>query len=113
MSYGKKTTLTAAGSPGSATATHDINVNGKIYAIKLDYTGLPATTDVTLSEGTTEVLSRANSNTDETFYPRLPATKADGSASTLTEVAPILAKLHVDVAGGDPDGTLVVTVFSE
>lgn len=105
--------LYAEGSAGSATASDTINVNGKIHAVELGYTGLPNTTDVVLSSGATEVLTRSNSSTDETFYPRVAATKADGSASTLTEVAPIVRKLSVELTGGDPDGELEVLIWVE
>lgn len=109
----KRQVFYAEGGSGSATASGTINVNGAIAAIELGYTGLPATTDVVLSSGATEVLTKSNSNTDETFYPRVAATKADGSASTLTEVSPVVRKLSVELTGGDPDGELEVLVWVE
>lgn len=109
----KRQVFYAEGSAGSATASGSINVNGSIHAVELGYTNLPNTTDVTLSSGATEVLSKSNSNADETFYPRVAATKADGSASTLTEVSPVVRKLSVELSGGDPDGELEVLVWTE
>lgn len=101
------------GDAGSATGSKKINVNGVIYAVELNYTNLPNTTDVELKSGATEVLTRSNSATDETFYPRVAASKPDGSASTLTEVGPAVRKLDVAIAQADPNGELEITLWVE
>lgn len=113
-------TLTAAGAEaGKATAEDTLELHGTraIYAIILDYTGLPATTDVVVTDGaesvSSNVLTQANSNTDKVYYPRAVAAKsADGSASTLTEACPVAESLKISVKEGDPGGTLAVTVIT-
>jgi hypothetical protein len=113
------TTLTAAGEAGSATATGVINLRGlqRVHAVLLKYTGLPATTDVSIVDGgsglNTQIV-QADSNTSKMYYPVVAASKgADGSASTLTEVAPLAESLKVSLAQGDPGGTLEVTAYFE
>ena len=130
-----QTTLTATGEAGSASAAGSIQLRGvcEVYAVALDYTSLPATADVTVTDGAGiggTVLSRSNSNTDATLYPRAAASKsadgsssstarspygtppqADGSASSLTEVVPVAETLSIAVAQGNPGGTLKVTAY--
>lgn len=112
-------TLTAAGEAGSATASGSLSLDGlkRVVAVGLDYTGLPATTDVTIVAAgplATGVLTRISTVTDAVFYPVVPASKAaDGSASALTEVSPVAERLTVTLAQGDPAGTLTVTVVTD
>lgn len=113
------TIITAAGAAGNATAEGVVNLRGiqRVHAILLKYTGLPATTDVSIVDGgnglNTEIV-QANSNTSKMYYPVVAASKgADGTASTLTEVPPLAESLKVSLAQGDPGGTLEVTVYCE
>jgi hypothetical protein len=112
-----QTTLTAAGEAGSASVAGSIQLRGvcEVYAVALNYTSLPATADVTITDGAGiggTILSRSNSNTDATLYPRAVASKsADGSASSLTEVVPVAEALSIAVAQGNPGGTLRVTAY--
>jgi hypothetical protein len=99
----------------SADATLELNDTCTIYAVRLTYTGLPGTTDLTLTDdyanGST-VLAVANSNTSKLFYARTPAQKAsDGTNSTLTEVAPVADRLRIQIAQGDPSGTVLVEAY--
>lgn len=110
--------LTPAGAAGSATASGEIHLHGyaKLYAIFIDYTSQPATTDVTITDSLIGTdLVQLNGNTDKQYYPRAAAAKsADGSASTLTEVLPIAERFQVAVAQGDPVANGVsVTVYYE
>jgi hypothetical protein len=120
MALRKKTeTLTATGEAGAATATGSINLLGvhRVHAVALKYAGLPATTDVSIVDGGSSLntpLVQANSNTSKMHYPVVAASKgADGTASTLTEVAPLAESLKVTLAQGDPGGTLEVTAYYE
>lgn len=113
-------TLTATGSAGSATAeaTFSFGAPWRVYALIFDYTGLPSSTDVTVTDGSetvqSTVLIESNTEADKVVYPRAAASKAaDGSASTLTEVLPVVESLKVTLTQGNPGGTLKVTVFCE
>lgn len=106
-----RVTVPVAGGAGVATGSGIANINGAIYAVRLDLTSQPGTADVTIAEGTTEILSRANSGADETYYPRVTAAKADGTASALTEVAPAVEKATITVAQGDAHASGVKAIF--
>jgi hypothetical protein len=113
------TTLTAAGNAGEAVAEGSVNLFGvsRVHAIALKYTGLPATTDVTIVDGGSSLstqLVQVNSNTSKMYYPVVVASKgADGSASTLTEIPPLAESLKVSLAQGNPGGTLEVVAYYE
>jgi hypothetical protein len=97
---------------GNASGHIAIDVGGAIHALKIDYTGTGATTDLTITGGSGKQLySKTNSNTDVTVYPRLPAQKADGTDSTLTEVAAVENRLNVAVAQGTAGGTVKIDVY--
>lgn len=110
------TTVETTGGAGAAAGEGFIQLTQQhaVLKVALDYTGEPATTDVTITDTATgeTILSRANSATDGVFYVRVPAAKSDGTASTLTEVPPITERLKVAVAQGDPAGTVAVSVFA-
>jgi hypothetical protein len=111
--------VTTSGSAGSATGSKylDFSGIGRIHGLRIEYTGQPATCDVTLADhranfGT--VFQKLNSNTNSSHYPVAPASKsADATASTATEVPPIAEDLDITVAGGNPGGTVKVIVFLE
>lgn len=111
----KRAVVKATGARGSATGTAVVGSPSsgpvELLAVRLDYSGLPGTTDVTLSDAgpvSGEVTRITSSNTDVTVYPRRAASRSDGGASALTEVPPLVEGLRVDVAEGDPDGTVTV-----
>lgn len=107
-------TFTTSGSNGSATATGSISIDvpGLVHAIGLDFTDQPNTVDVTITgKSGKQLFSRSNSNADGVFYPRLPATKPDATASALTEVAAVERGVDVSVAGGDSGKTVAVTLY--
>lgn len=112
-------TVTLTGAAESAEGEGRIELHGgkKIYAIIIDYTSQPTTTDVTITDGdeavTSNILIQSNSGTDKVFYPRVVATKAaDGTASTLTEVMPVCEALKIKAVQGSA-GTVQVFVFFE
>lgn len=115
------TTVTTSGSAGSASGSGSLGVpteggSARVVAIRLSYTGEPATTDVTITDGLTggAIVTVSNSSTAATVYPSAASAKADGTASTLTEVSPICTgKLNIAVAQGDNAGTVTVTAFFE
>ena len=121
MSRIEKRSITVTADPaagaGAATADQTLEFSdlSEIYAIRLTYANLPATTDVTITDdyanGST-VLSQANSNTSKKYYPRIPdAESADGTASTLTEDPVVAERIRVQLAQGDPSGTVTVDAF--
>jgi len=68
----KKFTLTTDAA-GDATETTSFAINGEVLAVQVEYAGTaPATTDLTLTSSAPSdtILSLANANTDNVFYPR-------------------------------------------
>lgn len=111
----KSRTVTLTGGAGSATGSATIPVTGFVHAVKLSYSGQPATCDVTLTDDLGSViLAKADSNTGAVYRPRQVASKAaDGTASVLTEVLPAVARvLNIAVAQGNA-GTVTVDVLVE
>lgn len=109
-------TFTAAGpEPGKGTAKGSIELGtlSKVVSLSFDFTGLPVGTETKVTDAITgaNVLSYTG-NTDQTFRPVAAANKAvGGAASALTEVAPVAERLKIEIAKGDPAGTLKVTTI--
>ncbi len=113
--------ITTSGAAGSATGSGMIDMPQRGYqidAIRVDYTGVPATTDVTITEdgglGQT-VLTLTNNNTTKVARPRVLL--QDTSGANLTAVyAPIYIpgrRLLVSVAQADAAADAVmVTVYA-
>lgn len=83
MSLKRKTAvITTTGSAGSATGSATIAVpNGiaRLVAVDIDFGAVPATTDTTIAADRGTVLTVTNSNTDKTYYPRVPVQVAAGT----------------------------------
>lgn len=113
-----KITVTTTGSAGSATGTGQTTrpVNGCLIAVHLDYTSLPATTDVTIATATAPVqtlLTKTNANTDAWVYPRVLLQDTSGANLTaLYDELSIDDYVTVSVAQADA-GSLVVTLLVE
>lgn len=109
-------TATASGSAGSATGTGTSSapIMGELLAVHLDYTGLPATTDVTLAHVTPArtLLTVTNNVTDGWYTPRSPAVDTANTAITnsFTEI-PLAGYVTVSIAQGDAAGTVVATLL--
>lgn len=109
-------TATASGSAGSATGsgTSSEPIMGELLAVYLDYTGLPATTDVTLAHigPARTLLTVSNNATDGWYTPRAPAVDTANTAITnsFTEL-PLAGQVSVSIAQGDPAGTVQATLF--
>lgn len=110
-------TITTTGAAESATGEGRLEFGGivKVYAIVLDFTSQPATTDVTITDAGESVTSninvQANANADKVYYPRAVATKAaDGTASALTEVVPVAEALKIAVAQGTANAAAVKVI---
>src|SRR4051812_18263355 len=108
--------LTLSADPaGTADQVIELHDLCPVHAIRLTYSGLPNTTDVTITDGYSggsTVLAVADSNTSKLYYPVVAVSEsADGSVSTLTETIPIAERLRIQVAQGDPNGTLTVDAY--
>ena len=109
-------TATASGAAGSATGsgTSSAPVMGELLAVYLDYTDLPATTDVTLAHVTPArtLLTVTNNATDGWYTPRASAVDSTNTAITgsFTEI-PLAGYVTVTIAQGDPAGTVVATLL--
>lgn len=112
-----RTTITTTGSAGTSTgtATTPAPLCGRILAINLDYSASQAnTTDVTVTSATPAItiLTRSNSATDGTFYPRVLL--HDTSAAALTAVydtIPVDGYITVAAAQGNNGETVAVTIL--
>jgi hypothetical protein len=74
--------ITTTGSAGSATGSAVTPVpNGvaRLIAVDIDFGAVPATTDTTIAADRGTVLTVTNSNTDKTYYPRVPVQVAAGT----------------------------------
>jgi hypothetical protein len=110
--------LSPAGVAGSATATRDLGVGGpcRLAAVGIDYTGMPATTDVTISNGGRDVAALDNANADAVVQPREQARDtATGAVIAGVFVEPVLnGTVNVAVAGADAGtDSVVVTLYLE
>lgn len=100
--------ITTTGGAGVATgsATSD-PINGEILAVQVDYTTMPATTDLTIATaGLTppafNILVLTNVNTDAYHLPRKQASDAAGAAITGVYDRFVVAdKVSASVAQGD------------
>lgn len=112
-------TVTTEGAKEAATGEAVLSTPGgpaRLLAVKIDYTGEPATTDVELIDRSGVngvVLTRSNTSTDGTFRPILKAQDEAGADVEGEFVQPVVDGLIVKVAGGDPDGTVRVDAFFE
>lgn len=111
---------TPVGSAGSATVTVDsIPVRGIISGVKVDFTGVPNTTTVTITElgGMNQnILTLAAGNTDGVYYPTAPAsTQAGADVDAAVVRVPITLSgtaIRVVVALSDAvTNGVVVTVY--
>ena len=94
MIYTYKIRVTTTGSAGSATGTgvSDEGLTGLLRAVHVDYTSMPATTDVTISTTaapTVTFLTLTNTNTDGWYYPMIAAHTNAGAAITYDGTRPI------------------------
>lgn len=112
-------TITTEGVNGSAAGEAVLTTPdgpARVLAIKLDYTGQPVTTDVTVEDksgvnGT--ILTRSNTATDGTFHPVLKAQDSAGADVEGEYVQPAVDGLVVKVAQGDSGKTVRVDVYLE
>jgi len=101
--------ITTTGSAGSATGTSgtvSLTRGGVLYAIFIDFTTMPATTDVTINEvlpnaGTRNLLTTTNVNTDGVYMVQLANSTVAGAAGTGFVYPVIGSQISVSVAQGD------------
>lgn len=113
--------VTTTGSAGSATgsATSELVVTGYLETIKTTYSGVPSTTDVTITEASglqRTLLTLTNSNTNSVDNPRYLIQDNAGAdvAANYTKIW-IDGKITVSVAQADAvtDGVVVRIQLSE
>ena len=102
----KNVAITTTGSAGSATGSGTIAVpNGvaRLVAVDVDFGSVPATTDTTITADRGTVLTITNSNTDKTYYPRVPVqTSAGADVVGRAEEAPVVeGTLTISLAQAD------------
>jgi hypothetical protein len=74
--------LSPEGEAGEATATGSLAVPAcRLVAVGIDYTGVPATTDLTLESQGRTLLTRSDSNTDA--FVQLAADVTDSAGATV------------------------------
>lgn len=105
--------ITTTGSAGSAAGSADSEpVEGILEAVKIDYTSMPASTDVTLTELSAPartLLTIADANTDDVFYPTMTEDDASGVAQTTRRPFYVSGRLRASAAQADA-GVIVVTL---
>lgn len=116
-------TFTTTGANGSAGITdYTPPIIGKIQSLYVDYTGQPATTDVTITTTATPaqtIYTKTDSNTDAWVHPRVALTDTGGMAITYDGTRPIYGpivvadQLKVVVAQGDGGASVTVTIIYE
>ena len=94
---------TSAG--GALTVTAPASIEGYLYAVIYDIGSFAAGVDVTISTVNSDAaqthLTLTDANASATYYPRLAACGATGSAETaLTVLPPVLGQLKMVVAQG-------------
>lgn len=103
-----KQKITPSGSAGSAsgTAAFDNFADGRLYAVYLNYDGVPVTTDVQvkLNDPAVAIFTRNNSATDGWFFPRLPQVTSTAAAFTVeaedaAQKFPIVGTLNLVITG--------------
>ena len=116
--------LTATGSAGAAvgTVTSTFPIVGHVQAIRLDYGGTAATTDVTVATvhaPTITLLTATNGTTDTWYYPRVQLCDTNGSTpplggimATVTPI-PICDQVRVTVTQANDEDTVDVVVLYE
>lgn len=112
-------TVTTTGSAGSATGSATIPaVFGQVVAAGVNYTGQPATVDVTVTfvgeHGVeTDILTITSANTDIPIQNLAnDAIDNAGAAETALPVGPYVGgDIRIDVAQGDPAGTVAVSLL--
>lgn len=104
-------TVTTTGSAGSASgAGATPGMSGFLLDIYLDYTGQPATTDVTIAYDEPDsgnILVVSNNATDGLYAPRKQVCDAAGAAvAGAYDLLPLNGKLSIAVDQGDDAGTV-------
>jgi hypothetical protein len=104
--------LTPVGAAGSAAVSVDIGVPpSQLLGVMLDYTTLPATTDVTVTNMGRALLTRTNVNADGMFMAKEGIVDATGTAIANGVDYPLVhGNVTVAVAQADPiaDGLAVI-----
>lgn len=121
-----KVAVTTAGDDGDATGSAKTAhpVNGKLYAVHVDYHGsAPATTDVTIAQTEAPahtLLTLTDENSDGMWFPREQVHSNAGVALTLegteplVEAPPVAGNVTVSVAGANAlTDCVVVRLFVE
>ncbi len=98
--------ITTTGGAGAATGSaQTIPINGFLLDLFVAYNSMPATTDLTVSEGTFgNILVLTNNNTDGWHAPRKAISDGVGAAQALYDLIPINGPLTVSLAQADADG---------
>lgn len=109
-------TATSVGSNGSATgeATSENVVNGFLVALSVDYTGEPATTDLTITQvlPALTILTMTDTATDAIKAPRLSCvTTANVAITDSNGYVPLCGYVKIAIAQGDNNGTVAVTFY--
>ena len=115
--YEYETVAITTATDGSATVYTDNVYNGNVKVIQYTKGTLATTADLTITADNTglPILTKANATASENFFPVQPAdVVADGTASSLTEVSPVLVderiKIVVAQGGNTAAGSITVIV---
>lgn len=117
-SYTRK--ITTAGGAGVAVGSATIGLDQpcRLEAVRIDYTSMPATTDVTLTNWGKTVYARANANADSFEQVRTAGVDQAGTALAAGDnrwTRQVLnGTLQIDVAQADAGAeSVIVTVYVE
>jgi hypothetical protein len=108
--------IAISGSSGSATGAAEFSslTPSKLLAVRLNYTGQPATADVVLKTAGDVIFTVSNANTNATFRPRAQAHDSSGAAVAGSYVPFTLdGSVRIEVAQGNAgsvEATLIVEV---
>lgn len=90
----------------------DFPLNGHLEAIKVDHSAGAVTSDLTVTCGGLTLLSKADSVTDATFFPRAAlALNSDASALSFYDKIPLDGYVTATIAQANKDQTCAVTIF--
>lgn len=114
----RELSLSPAGEAGEAVAEATIGVDTeRLVAVGVNYTGVPETTDVTISNQGRTLLARSNSNTDGFFQLAAAVSDSAGAAveGAFAQAPAVHGEITIAVAGADEasDGVAVLLLLED
>ena len=105
--------LTGAAGSASGSVDHYVGQPSRLIGVVLQYTGQPATVDVTITNEGRAVAARSNANTTAIVYPRVLTQDETGANTTNREAPLVLGTVTVAVAQGNAQvgGVRAILVF--